>query len=86
MGRPDDAVEFATRELEVAQRLTDRVVTAVDEPVLAAVLLGKSAQAQERGIDFTVDPDSRVSDLGYRAVSRGDHGGQSGRQRDGCRG
>jgi two-component system, CitB family, sensor kinase len=63
MGRPDDAVEFATRELEVAQRLTDRVVTAVDEPVLAAVLLGKSAQAQERGIDFTVDPDSRVSDL-----------------------
>ena len=63
MGRPDDAVEFATRELEVAQRLTDRVVTAVDEPVLAAVLLGKSAQALERGIDFTVDPDSRVSDL-----------------------
>jgi two-component system, CitB family, sensor kinase len=63
MGRPDDAVEFATREQEVAQRLTDRVVTAVDEPVLAAVLLGKSAQAQERGIDFTVDADSRVSDL-----------------------
>jgi sensor histidine kinase regulating citrate/malate metabolism len=63
MGRPDDAVEFATRELEVAQRLTDRVVTAVDEPVLAAVLLGKSAQAQERGIDLAVDPESRVSDL-----------------------
>ena len=63
MGRPDDAVEFATTELEVAQRLTDRVVTAVDDPVLAAVLLGKSAQAQERGIDFTVDADSRVSDL-----------------------
>jgi two-component system, CitB family, sensor kinase len=67
MGRPDDAVEFATRELEVAQRLTDRVVTAVDEPVLAAVLLGKSAQAQERGIDFTIDSDSRVSDLGIES-------------------
>jgi two-component system CitB family sensor kinase len=63
MGRPDEAVEFATRELEVAQRLTDRVVAAVDEPVLAAVLLGKSAEAQERGIDFAVDADSRVSDL-----------------------
>ena len=61
-GAVRDAVEFATRELEAAQRLTDRVVTAVDEPVLAAVLLGKSAQAQ-RGIDFTVDADSRVSDL-----------------------
>jgi two-component system, CitB family, sensor kinase len=67
MGRPDDAVEFATRELEVAQQLTDRVVTAVDEPVLAAVLLGKSAQAQERGIDFTIDADSRVSDLGIES-------------------
>ena len=63
MGRPADAVEFATRELEVAQQLTDQVLTAVEEPVLAAVLLGKSAQAQERGIDFTVDADSRVSDL-----------------------
>jgi sensor histidine kinase regulating citrate/malate metabolism len=69
MGRAEDAVEFATRELEVAQRLTDRVVTAVDEPVLAAVLLGKSAQAQERGIDFTVDPDSRVSDLALESAN-----------------
>jgi two-component system CitB family sensor kinase len=63
LGRPEDAVEFATRELDVAQQLTDQVMAAVDEPVLAAVLLGKSAQAQERGIDFTVDSDSRVSDL-----------------------
>jgi sensor histidine kinase regulating citrate/malate metabolism len=69
MGRPEDAVEFATRELEVAQRLTDHVVTAVDEPVLAAVLLGKSAQAQERGIEFTVDPDSRVSDLAIESAA-----------------
>jgi sensor histidine kinase regulating citrate/malate metabolism len=69
MGRPDDAVEFATRELEVAQRLTDHVVTAVHEPVLAAVLLGKSAQAQERGIEFTVDPDSRVSDLAIESAA-----------------
>ena len=51
------------RELDVAQQLTDQVMAAVDEPVLAAVLLGKSAQAQERGIDFAVDSDSRVSDL-----------------------
>ena len=69
MGRSEDAVEFATRELEIAQRLTDRVVTAVDEPVLAAVLLGKSAQAQERGIDFTVDPESRVSDLAIESAA-----------------
>jgi sensor histidine kinase regulating citrate/malate metabolism len=54
MGRPQDAVEFATTELEVAQRLTDRVVEAVGDPVVAALLLGKSAEAAERGVDLTV--------------------------------
>ncbi|MEO6509606.1 MAG: sensor histidine kinase, partial [Nocardioides sp.] len=54
MGRPDDAVEFATTELEVAQRLTDQVVGAVGDPVVAALLLGKSAEAAERGVDLTV--------------------------------
>ncbi len=54
MGRPQDAVEFATTELEVAQRLTDQVVGAVGDPVVAALLLGKSAEAAERGVDLTV--------------------------------
>jgi two-component system CitB family sensor kinase len=55
LGRPDRAVEFATHELAVAQELTDEVVGAVDEPVVAALLLGKSAQAAERGIDLTIE-------------------------------
>ena len=59
MGRPDEAVTFATEELQVAQRLTDQVVGSVGDPVLAALLLGKTAQASERGIDLTV-----VGDLG----------------------
>ena len=59
MGRPDDAVAFATEELEVAQRLTDRVVGAVGDPVVAALLLGKSAEAAERGIDLAVSGDLR---------------------------
>ena len=50
MGRPEDAVEFATEELQIAQLLADRVVGAVEDPVLAALLLGKTAQASERGI------------------------------------
>ena len=54
MDRADEAVEFATEGLEVAQLLTDQVVGAVDEPVLAALLLGKSAEAAERGIVLTV--------------------------------
>jgi sensor histidine kinase regulating citrate/malate metabolism len=59
MGRLDEAVTFATDELQVAQQLTDQVVGSVDDPVLAALLLGKTAQASERGIDLTV-----VGDLG----------------------
>ncbi|QIX26978.1 sensor histidine kinase [Nocardioides sp. JQ2195] len=54
MGRPEDAVEFATEELQVAQLLTDRVVGAVEEPVVAALLLGKIAEATERGIELEV--------------------------------
>jgi sensor histidine kinase regulating citrate/malate metabolism len=63
LGRVEDAVEFATEELESAQLLTDTVVGAVGEPVVAAVLLGKSAQASERGIDLVIDDATRVSGL-----------------------
>ncbi|WP_257425678.1 sensor histidine kinase [Nocardioides carbamazepini] len=54
MGRAEEAVEFATSELHVAQLLTDRVVGAVDDPIVAALLLGKSAEAAERGIDLAI--------------------------------
>ncbi|AUG80992.1 histidine kinase [Kitasatospora sp. MMS16-BH015] len=62
LGRTAEAVEFATAELELAQQLTDRVVAAVSEPVLAALLLGKAAQAAERGVELTLTPDSRIDD------------------------
>ena len=62
LGRPEDAVEFATSELELAQALTDQVVAAVAEPVLAALLLGKAAQASERGAELVLSPESRIDD------------------------
>ncbi|GAA1931027.1 sensor histidine kinase [Nocardioides hwasunensis] len=55
MGRPEQAVEFATSELHVAQGFADELVAAVEEPVLAALLLGKTAQAAERGIALDID-------------------------------
>ncbi|MFB6862133.1 ATP-binding protein [Streptomyces virginiae] len=65
LGRAQEAVDFATAELELAQALTDEVVTAVGEPVLVALLLGKAAQAHERGIELVVTADSRsLADLG----------------------
>ncbi|MFF9815837.1 ATP-binding protein [Streptomyces sp. NPDC014006] len=62
LGRAQEAVDFATAELELAQALTDQVVAAVSEPVLAALLLGKTAQANERGVELVVSPDSRLDD------------------------
>lgn len=62
LGRADDAVDFATSELRLAQALTDQVVAAVGEPVLAALLLGKAAEASERGVELTVSEDSRIDD------------------------
>ncbi len=58
--RGADAVAYATAELELYQRLTDQVLAAVEEPVLVALLLGKAAQASERGIELTVAEDSRA--------------------------
>ncbi|MES9536057.1 ATP-binding protein [Actinomadura sp. NPDC000600] len=60
LGRPDQAVEFATADLASAQRLTDRVVGSVGEPVLAALLLGKSAEAGERGVEFVIGEDTAI--------------------------
>ncbi|MFB6503327.1 MULTISPECIES: sensor histidine kinase [unclassified Streptomyces] len=62
LGRADEAVGFATAELELAQALTDRVVGAVAEPVLAALLLGKAAQANERGVELVLAEDSLIDD------------------------
>ncbi|MBQ0828111.1 sensor histidine kinase [Streptomyces tagetis] len=62
LGRAQEAVEFATAELELAQALTDQVVAAVGEPVLAALLLGKTAQANERGVELVVSRENRLDD------------------------
>jgi sensor histidine kinase regulating citrate/malate metabolism len=67
MGRADEAVTFATNELELSQQLVDRLSSAVGEPALVALLLGKTAQADERGIELTVTEEthlpSNVDDL-----------------------
>ena len=56
LGHVDRALDFATDELAVTQQLTDDVLAADTEPALAALLVGKSAQASERGIDLRIAP------------------------------
>jgi two-component system CitB family sensor kinase len=66
-GRADEAVRFATSELEFAQELMDRLVEAVEEPVLAALLLGKAAQASERGVELRITNDTRIGTVPFPA-------------------
>ena len=60
LGRPEDALRFAATELAVAQHLTDVVVSRIAEPELAALVLGKAAEAGERGVELQVDDDIEV--------------------------
>jgi sensor histidine kinase regulating citrate/malate metabolism len=60
LGRPDDALRFAATELAVAQHLTDVVVGRIGEPELAALVLGKAAEAGERGVELRIDDDIEV--------------------------
>ena len=87
MGRADEAVKFATNELELSQQLVDRLSSDVGEPALVALLLGKTAQADERGIELSVTEDTHLPSNSRRrpAVGPGDghRAGQPDRQRDG---
>lgn len=60
LGETDHALTFAVAELETAQSLADRVLEGVGNPAVAALLLAKSAQAAERGIELTVRPGSHL--------------------------
>ncbi|MEO5993985.1 MAG: ATP-binding protein [Arthrobacter sp.] len=54
LGRGTEALEFATQDLELSQRLTDDVVSSIDEPVLGALIMGKAAEAHERGVELAL--------------------------------
>lgn len=62
LGRPQDALDYATTELEVAQQLTDTVVTGIAVPELAALIVGKAAEAGARGVALEVAEGTRVPD------------------------
>jgi two-component system CitB family sensor kinase len=54
LGRTQEALAFATKDLELSQQLTDDMVSSVDEPVLGALVMGKVAEAHERGVQLGV--------------------------------
>ena len=55
LGRAPEALDFATKDLELSQRLTDDLVGSIEEPVLGALIMGKAAEAHERGVELTLN-------------------------------
>ncbi|WP_025780044.1 sensor histidine kinase [Brevibacterium sp. VCM10] len=54
LGRVQEALDFAVKDEQESQRLTDSFVASLDEPFITALMIGKAAQAHERGIELTV--------------------------------
>ncbi len=66
LGRFEEAMQLTTESSSVSQELTESLLERVGDPVLGALLLGKSAVAAERGIQFRLSPDSRLDgDAGH---------------------
>ena len=60
LGRAEEAIELAGSEAASAQDLLGRLGEGIEEPVLVALLLGKTATARERGVTLRVEPGARL--------------------------
>jgi len=67
MGRGDEAVKLATATIEQSQSLIDAVTTAVKDAPVAALLLGKMAQAEERGVSLRLAENLDIPSTGLEA-------------------
>ncbi len=54
LGRTGEALDFATKDLELSQQLTDDMVGSVRSPCSSALIMGKAAEAHERGVELAV--------------------------------
>ncbi|WP_345802097.1 ATP-binding protein [Microbacterium sp. AZCO] len=61
LGRTDEAIEILTETSRQSQALVDQVTARRDgDPTVGALLLGKAAQARERGVDWEAAIDPRA--------------------------
>lgn len=73
LGRQDEAIALIAQQVERSQSLADDVLGAANQPAVAALLLGKVAQAGERGVELAVAideglPDSRLAPVDVVSV------------------
>jgi sensor histidine kinase regulating citrate/malate metabolism len=67
MGRPERAVALVRATTQQQQVLIEELPQRIQEPAVAALLLGKTSVAAERGITLDVAPDSRLGLVGELA-------------------
>ncbi|HWL41844.1 MAG TPA: sensor histidine kinase [Ilumatobacter sp.] len=60
LGQTDEALGFIASSSRIAQSLTEAYTDAASDPTLLALLLAKSADALERGVEFEVHTDANV--------------------------
>ncbi|ONI63859.1 hypothetical protein ALI44B_04310 [Leifsonia sp. ALI-44-B] len=63
LGRTAEAIDFAADQLDRGQALADDLIAGDTNPVLQALLLGKAAQASERGIRLVVEWEEGAGDV-----------------------
>ncbi len=68
LGRGQDAIAYATATIASSQEQVEAVTEAVKDAPLAALLLGKSAQAHEHGVELLLADDLDVPSTGERAA------------------
>lgn len=64
LGWHDQAVTFIAQATREQQAWIDELPSRIAEPELAALLVGKASVASERGVSFSVSPQSRLSSAG----------------------
>ncbi|MFB9646008.1 sensor histidine kinase [Microbacterium terregens] len=69
LGRTDEAIGILTETSRQSQDLVDQVTARRDgDPTVGALLLGKAAQARERGVDWSAEIDPSAPRSGLRPV------------------
>jgi two-component system CitB family sensor kinase len=61
LGRYEEAVRLGTRDAAAAQRVSDEMVGQAVDPALAALLLGKTALADQHGVELRVRVEGTIT-------------------------
>ncbi len=60
LGRPEDALDYVNEIRGTSADLDEALRTHFGAPQIVGLMLGKAAEANERGIDLTIEPDTNL--------------------------